>query len=102
MLDYLNMRGMSAGPLFKFEDGRQLTHQQFVDELCKGLKLTGIYQEKYCGHSFRSGAATTAAARGVEDSIIKTLGRWESLAYLRYVQISRSQLAGISSVLASP
>ena len=25
-------------------------------------------------------AATTAAARGVEDSIIKTLGRWESLA----------------------
>ena len=102
MLDYLNVRGMSAGPLFKFEDGRPLTRQRFVDEVRKGLKLAGINQDKYSGHSFRSGAATTAAARGVEDSIIKTLGRWESLAYLRYVKISRSELAGISSVLASP
>ena len=98
MLDYLNVRGMSAGPLFKFEDGRPLTRQRFVDEVRKGLKLAGINQDKYSGHSFRSGAATTAAARGVEDSIIKTLGRWESLAYLQYVKISRSELAGISII----
>ncbi len=102
ILDYLSMRGMSPGPLFKFNDGRPLSRQLFVEAVRKGLKLAGVNQDKYCGHSFRIGAATTAAARGVEDSIIKTLGRWESLAYLQYVRIPRSQLAVISNVLASP
>ena len=51
-------------------------------------------QDQYCGRSLRIGAATTAAAKGLEDSIIKTLGRWESVAYLQYVKIPRQQLAG--------
>lgn len=93
---------MSPGPLFKLNNGRLLTRQLFVEAVRKGLKLARVNQDKYCGHSFRIGAATTAAARGVEDSIIKTLGRWESLAYLQYVKIPRSQLAVISNVIASP
>lgn len=57
---------------------------------------------KYCSHSVRISAATTAAAKGVEDCVIKILGRWESLAYLQYVKLPRERLAGYSSVLASP
>ena len=53
------------------------------DVLCKA----GIEQDKYCGHNFCIGAATTAAAKGIEDSLIKTLGRWESLAYLQNVKL---------------
>ena len=102
ILDYLCARGMSAGPLFQFKDGHPLTRQRFVDAVRKGLQQAGVDQKKYCGHSFRIGAATTAAARGVEDSVIKTLGRWESLAYLQYVKIPRSQLTGISNILVSP
>ena len=102
MLDYLSVRGMSPGPLFRFEDGRVLSRQLFVEAVCDGLRKAGIDQDKYCGHSFRIGAATTAAAKGIEDSLIKTLGRWESLAYLQYVKLSRSQLAGVSNILASP
>ena len=50
------------------------------------LAAANIDMSQYCGHSFRIGAATTAARAGVEDSLIKTMGRWESVAYLRYTQ----------------
>ena len=70
MLDYLNMREMSLGPLFRFADGRALLQQLFVEAVRDGLRKAGINQDKYCGHSFRIGAATTAAAKGIEDSLI--------------------------------
>ena len=64
------------------------------------LKVAGIECSKYCGHSFRIGAATTAATRGMEDALIKTLERWKSLAYLEYIiKIPRQQLASYSSLL---
>ena len=54
-----------------------LTRQRFVTAVRTGLDKAGIDSSKYSGHSFRIGAATTAAQNGMEDSIIKTLGRWE-------------------------
>ena len=101
MLSYLCVRGMADGPLFKFADGRVLTRQHFVSAVREGLDKAGIDSSKYSGHSFRIGAATMAAARGIEDCIIKMLGRWESVAYLQYVKIPRSQLAGYSNILVS-
>ena len=101
MLQYLVVRGTQREALFRFQDGRLLTRQRFVKEVRKALQQAGIDQSKYCGHSFRIGAATTAAARGMEDSVIKTLGRWRSLAYLDYVRIPRKQLARFSCLLAS-
>ena len=50
------------------------------------LQAVGVDQSQYCGHSFRVGVATMAAARGMEDSIIEMLGRWSSVAYLQYVK----------------
>ena len=102
ILSYLTARGAGPGPLFSFEDGRWLTRSRFVAQVREALASAGVDQERYCGHSFRIGAATTAAARGIEDSIIKTLGRWESVAYLQYVRIPRQQLTGYSSVLGAP
>ena len=55
----------------------------------------------YSGHSFRIGAVTMAASKGIEDSLIKILGRWESSAYQRYVKIPRERLAAVSQSLAS-
>ena len=86
---YLLVRGTEQDPVFPFQDGRLLTRQKFVEEVQKALQLAGIDQLKYCGHSFHIGAATTAAAKGMEDSVIKILGCWRSLAYLEYVRIPR-------------
>ena len=69
MVSYLRRRGTAAGPLFQFEDGRLLTRVRLVEWLRSGLKKAGIDDSKYCSHSFRIGAATTAAKVGIEDSI---------------------------------
>ncbi len=101
LLGYLCARGSSAGALFRFSDGKVLSRPRFVERVRSALRLAGVDQAKYCSHSFRIGAATTVAAKGVEDCVIKTLGRWESAAYLRYVKIPREQLAGYSLTIAS-
>ena len=100
LLAYLADRGAKKGPLFMFVDGRFLTRQRLVDCVRAALHSAGLAESQYCGHSFRIGAATAAAERGIEDSTIKTLGRWRSIAYLYYIKIPREQLAGYSRTLA--
>ena len=101
MATYITQRGQRPGPLFQFQDGRFLTRKRMVDYVQQALLKAKVDAGSYNGHSFRIGAATTAAAKGLEDSLIKTLGRWESTAYLRYVRIPREQLASYTSILAS-
>jgi hypothetical protein len=72
-----------------------------VSHLQAALQRAGIQQENYNGHSFRIGAATTAAQKGLEDSLIQTLGRWKSGAYKVYIKLPRSQLAAVSQSLAN-
>ena len=98
---YLAIRGTTSGPFFLFEDGTPLTRPRFVEQVRLILCRAGYSPGLYAGHSFRIGAATTAAACGIEDSTIQTLGRWESAAYLRYVRIPREKLASISKPLSN-
>ena len=77
LLSYLVVRGKQGDPLFQFRDGRALTRSRLVCELRKALSSAGFKPEDYVGHSFRKGAATTAAACGVPVELIKTLGRWK-------------------------
>ena len=100
MLAYMVKRGNGPGPFFVFRDGSSLTRPRLVTEVKQALTKAGVDSSRYSGHSFRSGAATTAAERGVEDSVIKMLGRWKSSAYQRYVRTPREKLAAISQVLS--
>ena len=68
---YLFLRGSAPRPLFTFSDGRPLTQQQLSSSLQSILHGAG-YSGSYSGHSFRIGAATTEAAWGVPDHLIKT------------------------------
>ena len=57
--------------------------------ICHLLQKKGIDQINYASHSFRIGAATTAAAAGLPAWLIKTLGRWNSNAYLAIYSLSQ-------------
>ena len=97
---FLAIRGGREGPLFQYWDGRPLTRARLDADLKKALERAGVDATGISTHSFRIGAATTAAQRGVQDSAIKDLGRWKSGAYLRYIRKKAPDRAKISSVLA--
>ena len=100
LLNYMVTRGNSPGLLFHFEDNAPLTKSKFTARFRQLLDQAGVVSTPYAGHSFRIGAATTAAAKGVEDSLIQTLGRWKSSAYLTYVRLPPENLAAVSHILA--
>ena len=52
------------------------------------LQQAGLNRSEYSSHSFRIGAATTAAAAGIPSWMIKSLGRCASNAYLSYIHRS--------------
>ena len=101
LLAYLAVRGKESGPLFRLKDGRYLTKDIFITRVRSALTVLGYDSSAYAGHSFRIGAATTAAEQGVEDSVIKMLGRWESSAYQLYVRASSQMLASMSKRLVT-
>ena len=100
LLRYLEVHSSTAGPLFIHADGIPLTRASLVSRLKQALCQVGIQPDAFNGHSFWIGAATTAAQRGVEDSLIQTLGRWKSDTYKLYIKIPRALLAEVSRSLA--
>ena len=66
-------------------DGNPLTRYQFSSILAKTVQFCNITGE-FRSHSFRIGAATEAAMRGIPDHTIKQWGRWKSGAYASYIR----------------
>ena len=93
MLNYLVVREAREGPLFIFKDGRLRTRQRLVRHVREVLESVGEDQSQfpYRGSNGGSGAW----------SVIKTLGRWRSLADLEYISIPKDQLASYSRILGS-
>ena len=89
----------TTSAFFGFSDGQPLTRTRFVKELHTALAKVEILAAQFAGHSFRIGAATTAAACGVPDSLIQTLGRWESAVYTLYISTPPSVLCSVSRTL---
>ena len=99
LLLYLVLRGNKPGPLFQWEDGSPQSKPRFVKEVRAALTAENLPARNFAGHSFRRGAATTAAMVGIQDSTIQTLGRWKSSASLLYIKIHPQKLAQVSPVL---
>ena len=101
ILAYIESRQDLPGPLFLLSSKKPVTKTWFTQQIRSVLSDIGLQQNQYAGHSFRIGAATTAALVGVPDSMIQTLGRWQSTAFLVYVRTPKEQLASLSRVLAN-
>ena len=98
VLGYIALRGDQLGPFFLTASKVPLSKSDFIGTV---LGRIGLPAEDYAGHSFRIGAATSAALAGVEDSTIQLLGRWQSAAFLHYIQTPHERLPSISLTLAS-
>ena len=64
------------GPLFMFHDGKYLTRQKLSQYLQQFISSNPVQNISF--HSFRIGAATTAARAGYPRWLIQSLGRWSS------------------------
>ena len=87
LLEFFKVRGFHQGPLFCNKDLTPCSRNYFTLTLKNALKATGHNCNRIKGHSFRIGAATTAAMKGVSDAQIQRLGRWRSSAFNRYIRI---------------
>ncbi|XP_055342330.1 uncharacterized protein LOC129590909 [Paramacrobiotus metropolitanus] len=72
-------------PLFVHQDGRFLTRRSVEASLHRLLEGHPD-QHRINTHSFRIGAATTAASNNVPDRLIQRAGRWKSSCYARYIR----------------
>ena len=89
------------GTLFRFATSGALSQRHF-NHLIKDLaQRVGIPVSRYSTHSFRIGAATTAAAAGIPDWKIKMLGRWLSDSYQTYVRTPEHEVIGVSAAMAA-
>ena len=83
---FLSMRPAAPGPLFIHLDQSPLTRFQFQSVLNRTLSYAGYSSGHYKSHSFRIGAATTAALCGFKSDDIKLLGHWKSNSYKLYIR----------------
>jgi len=109
LLDYTDARRLLADaaadestvPLFCQADMTPLSKPVFVSMMTTRLQRAGVDSTGYSGHSLRIGAATSAAAAGVPDWLIKVMGRWRSDAYQRYVHTPLKNVLEIAPTLAT-
>ena len=100
VLAYLAIRPTVPGPLFVHMDGSALTRTDLVRAVQTALTDGGMDLSGYTGHSFRIGAASSAARAGLPDSLIQTLGRWRSSAFQRYIRTPTTTLLSVSQALS--
>ena len=92
---YLCFHPTGSGPLFVFQNGVYLTRQS----LSRVLKTVLKTSDGISTHSFRIGAATTAAAMGFPRWLIKSLGRWSSDCFREYIRIPDNTIGAVSRSL---
>ena len=90
---WLEVSQIKSGPIFRrFSKGLSLTNKRLTDQsvvllIKEYLKLAGIENTNFAGHSLRSGFATVAAESGADErSIMSMTGHKTSQMVRRYIK----------------
>ena len=91
--EWIKISNIKKGPLFRrFTKGSNLTKDRLTDQtvallIKKYLKMAGMNNKEYSGHSLRSGFATSAAESGAEErSIMAMTGHKSTEMVRRYIK----------------
>ena len=87
-------------PILQLQGGSKLSRSKLNSLIRDLASRCGIPPERYSTHSFRIGAASTAAAAGIPEWKIQALGRWTSGCYMRYVRLPASETDAVAATLA--
>ena len=90
---WLDISKIESGPIFRrFSRGLSLTEKRLTDQsvvllMKEYLKLAGIENKNFAGHSLRSGFATVAAESGADErSIMAMTGHKSTQMVRRYIR----------------
>ena len=89
MKAYLSVRGATAGTLLLYCPSVPATRAKFNEQLWGVLQFCHFCPKQFKSHGFRIGVTTTAAAQGMSESQIKSLGRQSSDALMKYIWCSQ-------------
>ena len=96
MLDYIKVRkcagAVEADPLLVTANGFILSRSVFISYIRAILSSLGYDSSKFHGHSIRKGSASSAGKANIPDHLIKTLGRWSSDCYTRYIHTDEATI----------
>ena len=91
--NWLKISKIKSGPIFRrFSKGSSLTENRLTDQtvvllIKEYLKLAGIENKNFAGHSLRSGFATVAAESGADErSIMAMTGHKSTQMVRRYIR----------------
>jgi site-specific recombinase XerD len=95
LLAYYKQHGALPQPqdtLFLKANGKPLHRRDVSAWLKAGAAAAQLPPARFSSHSLRKGGASHMAASGVPDEVIQRLGRWQSDAYKRYIQVDAATL----------
>ncbi len=103
--EYLRLRISQAKsplePLFLDHARYPASRAWFQKQLKSVLLSAGILAKNVSSHSFRIGAATSAAQKGLTKHQIQTLGRWSSEAFQSYIRTDQFHIKSSHQTLIS-
>ncbi len=101
--EYLRLRIFQAKsplePLFLDHAGKPASRTWFQKHLKAVLLSAGISARNFSSHSFRIGAATSVAQKGLTKHQIQTLGRWSSETFQSYIRTDQSHIKSAHQTL---
>lgn len=87
--------------VFQGSGGSPVSYQHLLAFIKHLATKAGLPDLAFGCHSMRIGGATSLAAMGCDMHTIRTLGRWESLSYQRYIKLTKQAIHSSQNLLAA-